>query len=40
MAVADQHHEHLGLVSKTEQRAGGVLIDHARLVDDEQVAST
>lgn len=38
MPITDQHHEGAGLVCQPEQGASGVLVDHARLVDDEQVA--
>src|SRR4051794_2872673 len=37
VAVAEQRDPHVALVGDGEQRAGGVLVEHAGLVDDEQV---
>jgi hypothetical protein len=38
--VADQRDPRPGLVGDREQGAGGVLVEHARLVDQQQVAGS
>jgi hypothetical protein len=37
VSVADERDPRTGLVGDGEQRAGGVLVEHPRLVDEQQV---